>query len=93
MADVKISVSDLKKTRLFFCIIFIDNHFPTPPPPNMETRTTRKYQLMNNQTPMATCWSQASGRELSTSRVGFVLFSIGLSLFLVFPFVFKVGLR
>lgn len=33
---------------------------------------------------MATCWSQASGRELSASRVGFVMFFIGLSLFLVF---------
>lgn len=49
----------------------------------METRTI-KYQLTNNQTPMATCWSQASGREFSASRVGFVMFFIGLSLFLVF---------
>lgn len=55
---------DLKKTiYFFFCIIFIYNYFP---PPNMETRTTKTDQLMNNQTLAATHQSQISGSDFKS---------------------------
>lgn len=65
MADVKISVSELKKTRFFFfflfffpffffCIIFIEHLFlpPQPPPPNMATRTTKIEQTKGTTRPL-----------------------------------------